>query len=101
MRITSSYLVDRSLDRLQTRLGSFEDAQARLASGRAFERASEDVIGMNVSLSLRSEQKAVEQALRNGQDGRTRASARESQGRGQSQGRAALPGPRPGLGYRF
>ena len=57
MRITNKYLIDQSLFRLQSRLSSFEDAQAKLSSGRMFERASENVNGMNTSLALRSERK--------------------------------------------
>lgn len=72
MRITSGFLVDQSLARLQNRLTSFEEAQNRLASGRLFERSSENVNGMNASLGLRSERRSIDQAVRNGQDGATR-----------------------------
>ncbi len=72
MRVTTGFLVDQSLARLQARLESFEDAQNRLSSGRQFERASEDVNGMNSALSLRSERRSIDQAVRNAQDGATR-----------------------------
>ena len=72
MRITSGFLVDQSLSRLQNRLNSFEEAQNRLASGRQFERSSENVNGMNAALGLRSERRAIDQAMRNAQDGSTR-----------------------------
>jgi flagellar hook-associated protein 3 FlgL len=72
MRITTGFLVDQSLARLQSRLSSFEEAQNRLSSGRTFERSSENVNGMNSSLALRSERKSIDQAIRNAQDGATR-----------------------------
>ncbi len=72
MRVTTGFLVDQSLARLQARLESFEGAQNRLSSGRQFERASEDVNGMNSSLALRSERRSIDQAVRNAQDGATR-----------------------------
>lgn len=72
MRITSGLLVEKSLSRLQNRLSSFEQAQARLSSGRTFEVASEDVNGMNSALSLRSERRSIDQAIKNAGDGSTR-----------------------------
>lgn len=71
MRITTGFLVDQSLSRLQSRLSSFEEAQNRLSSGRMFDRSSEDVNGMNSSLNLRSERRSIDQAIRNAQDGAT------------------------------
>ncbi|NOX30058.1 MAG: hypothetical protein GXP35_08435 [Actinobacteria bacterium] len=72
MRISTQTLVDQTLFRLQKRLGSFEKAQSRLATGKNFTSSSEDVAGMNASLALRSERRAVEQAQRNAEDGKTR-----------------------------
>ncbi len=72
MRISTQTLVDRTLDRLQSRMASFEAAQERLATGKNFTVSSQDVAGMNTSLALRSERRAVEQATRNAEDGQTR-----------------------------
>lgn len=72
MRISTQTLVDRTLNRLQDRLSAFEQAEGRLATGKNFTVSSQDVAGMNSSLALRSERRAVEQANRNGEDGSTR-----------------------------
>lgn len=72
MRISSQTIVDRTMARLQNRLSAFEQAENRLASGKNFTTSSENVAGMNSSLALRSERRAVEQANRNGHDGTTR-----------------------------
>ncbi|MDG2111544.1 MAG: flagellin [Actinomycetota bacterium] len=71
MRITTGFLVDQSVSRLQGRLASFEEAQNRLSSGRMFERSSENVNAMNAALGLRSERRSIDQAIRNAQDGAT------------------------------
>lgn len=72
MRVSTQVLVDRSLQRLQGRLQSFEATQTKLATGRQFQVSSEDVSGMNTALALRSERRDIEQAMRNAEDGRTR-----------------------------
>ncbi len=78
MRVSTQVLVDRSLQRLQGRLESFEKTQTQLATGRQFQVSSEDVSGMNTSLALRSERRSVEQAIRNADDGRTRVNLADS-----------------------
>ena len=78
MRISTQALVDRSLDRLNDRLVAFERTQTRLATGRRFDRSSQDVNGMNSALALRSARRAVEQATRNAQDGKTRVDLADS-----------------------
>ncbi len=72
MRVTTGFLVNQSVDRLQARLASFEAAQDRLSTGRNFQTASEDLNGMNTALALRSSRRSTDQAVRNAQDGATR-----------------------------
>lgn len=78
MRISHESLVDQSLRRLQGRLESFETIQTQLGTGRQFQVASEDVSGMNVSLTLRAQQRNLEQAKRNAEDGMARVNAGDS-----------------------
>ncbi len=78
MRISTQSIVDRTMNHLQSRLASFEQAENRLATGKNFTRSSEDVAGMNTSLALRSERRALEQANRNGDDGTTRINLADS-----------------------
>ena len=78
MRISTQVLVDRSLNRLQDRLTSFERTQTQLATGRQFQTSSENVTGMNTSLALRSERRSVEQAMRNAADAKTRVNLADS-----------------------
>ncbi len=78
MRISHETMVDQSLRRLQTRLQGFQDTQVRLGTGRRFQVASEDVSGMNVSLTLRAELRALEQARRNTDDAEARINAADS-----------------------
>lgn len=78
MRITTDTMVSQTLNRLQSRLASFDTAQNRLASGKNFLNSSEDVSGMNTSLALRSERKSVEQASRNAEDAMTRINLADS-----------------------
>lgn len=64
--------------RLQNRLSTFADTQRQLATGKQFGVASEDVSGMNVSLTLRSELRAIDQANRNVDDGQSRVDVADS-----------------------
>lgn len=72
-------MVDQSLRRLQGRLESFEKVQVQLGTGRRFQVASEDPGGMNISLTLRAQQRSFEQAKRNGEDGMARVNAADSE----------------------
>lgn len=64
--------------RLQNRLSTFADTQRQLATGKQFGVASEDVSGMNISLSLRSKLRAIDQANRNVDDGQSRVDVADS-----------------------
>lgn len=78
MRVSQELLTSQSLMRLQNRLSSFENIQTQLGTGRKFQVASEDVAGMNVGLALRAEQRSLEQATRNANDGRSRVDVADS-----------------------
>ncbi|MCB0990042.1 MAG: flagellin [Acidimicrobiales bacterium] len=78
MRVSSETMVAQTLNRLQSRLASFDRAQNQLASGKNFLNSSEDVSGMNTSLALRSERRSVEQASRNAEDAMTRINLADS-----------------------
>lgn len=78
MRVSSETMVAQTLNRLQSRLASFDKAQNQLASGKNFLNSSEDVSGMNTSLALRSERRSVEQASRNAEDAMTRINLADS-----------------------
>jgi flagellar hook-associated protein 3 FlgL len=70
VRITSETMVMRSLERLQTRLSSFERAQSELATGKRILQPSDDPSGARRAMSLRSALAAREQELSNAQDAR-------------------------------
>ena len=78
MRVSHKLLVDTSLARLQNRLSAFEKTQVRLGTGKQFDRSSQNVSGMNLSLTLRAERRSIEQAMRNGEDGRARVNLADS-----------------------
>ena len=70
MRITSDLARFTSgVRRLSGRLEDYVRAQERLASGKRFERPSQDVAGMNRAMALRSGIRAAEQSTRNSTDG--------------------------------
>ncbi len=71
IRITSRMLSDQATARLNERLNAFQTAQNDLATGKRIHVASDDVIGMNSVLSLKSALAANAQAQRNAQDGLT------------------------------
>lgn len=68
MRITSEVMVTRSLERLRTRLSSYERSQTELAVGKRILVASDDPAGARRAASLRSSMQAREQELRNASD---------------------------------
>lgn len=70
MRITSEMMVSRSLERLHTRLTSYERVQSQLATGKRILAASDDPAGARRAASLRSQMAAREQDLRNASDAR-------------------------------
>ena len=78
MRISQELLTSQSLMRLNTRLGAFEKIQVQLGTGKKFQVASEDVAGMNVGLALRAEQRSLDQANRNANDGQSRVNIADS-----------------------
>lgn len=78
MRISHEVIVSSTMRRLQNRLSTFADTQRQLATGKQFGVASEDVSGMNVSLTLRSELRAIDQANRNVDDGQSRVDVADS-----------------------
>ncbi len=78
MRITQETLVQDSLERLRLRLAQLQATQARVASGKAVRRASDDPGRMGSALALRALQRAREQHLRNAQDGATWVSLTDS-----------------------
>ncbi len=61
MRITSEVLVNRSLDRLHTRLQAYERAQSQLGTGKRIIKPSDDPAGARRAMSLNSAIKAREQ----------------------------------------
>ncbi|MFW5933939.1 MAG: flagellin [Actinomycetota bacterium] len=68
MRITSEVMVDRSLDRLHTRLEAYERSQSELATGRSILRPSDDPTGARRSMSLDASIRSQERFLRNASD---------------------------------
>jgi flagellar hook-associated protein 3 FlgL len=68
MRITSETMVMRSLDRLQTRLSSYERTQSELSTGKRILQPSDDPTGARRAMTLRSSMNAREQELKNVSD---------------------------------
>jgi flagellar hook-associated protein 3 FlgL len=79
VRITSETMVIRSLDRLQTRLSSYERAQSELSTGRRILQPSDDPAGARRAMSLRSALHAREQELKNAGDATGWLNAADSQ----------------------
>jgi flagellar hook-associated protein 3 FlgL len=71
MRVTSEAMAASSLRRLSSRLAAYERTQTRLATGRRFEVASEDVGGSVRAQALRAAMRVREQELRNAADARS------------------------------
>lgn len=65
MRITSEVMVTRSLERLNSRLQTYERKQSELALGKRIIQASDDPAGARRGSSLRAALKAREQDVRN------------------------------------
>ncbi len=78
MRISQEVIVNSTMRRLQSRLSEFQETQRRLSTGKQFEVASQDVSGMNVSLTLRAEIRALDQSKRNVSDGQSRVNISDS-----------------------
>ncbi len=68
MRITSETMVMRSLDRLQTRLSTYERTQSELSTGKRILQPSDDPSGSRRAMSLRSSMRAREQEVKNASD---------------------------------
>jgi flagellar hook-associated protein 3 FlgL len=79
VRITSETMVMRSLDRLQSRLSSYERAQSELSTGRRILQPSDDPSGAGRAMSLRSALRAREQEVRNAGDATGWLNAADSQ----------------------
>lgn len=69
MRITQGLLVSRTRDQLATRLDQFATSQRRLASGKRFERPSEDIAGVDRAMRSRAALANRLQESRNADDG--------------------------------
>ena len=70
MRITNNLLVSRTRSQLSERLEQYAAVQRQLASGRRFERPSEDVAGMDRAMRTRSSLANRVQEARNADDAR-------------------------------
>ncbi len=79
MRVTSETMAMRSLDRLQSRMQSYEHSQSKLATGRTLLQPSDDPSGARRSLSLRSDLRAREQESRNAADAVARLNVADTQ----------------------
>lgn len=79
MRVTNEQMVTSSVRRLSTRMEQYEQAQSRLATGKAIHRPSDDPSGANRALSLRATARSREQEARNAEDGLSLLHAADSQ----------------------
>ena len=70
MRVTSGLLVSRTKAQLAQRLEQYQSVQNQLASGKRFERPSQDVAGMDRSMRTRSALSNRLQEARNADDAR-------------------------------
>ena len=68
-RVTHRMMADSALRNLQARMSTVSDLNARMTSGRAIAKASDDPAGTVTALGLRSELKAQAQHARNAEDG--------------------------------
>src|SRR5262245_33134049 len=78
MRITNSLLQQRVLQNLQTNLAKFASTQGQIASGKRFERMSEDPLGGNQVMTADRALRGIEQYRRNSAAARTRTDAEEA-----------------------
>ncbi len=69
MRITSEVMVNRSLERLQTRLQAYERTQSQLATGKRILKPSDDPAGARRAIGIQQSLRAREQDLKNISDG--------------------------------
>lgn len=69
MRITSEVMVNRSLERLQTRLKAYERTQSQLATGKRILKPSDDPAGTRRTIGIEQSLRAREQDLKNISDG--------------------------------
>lgn len=69
LRVTTRMMSDLGVARMNDRLAQFERSQRNLATGRRIHVASDDVAGMNQSLSVREGIASAKQAQRNAHDG--------------------------------
>ncbi|MTV27359.1 hypothetical protein FTX61_18350 [Nitriliruptoraceae bacterium ZYF776] len=79
MRITSEVMVNRSLERLRSRLETYDRAQTQLATGRRINAPSEDPVGSRRVLSLQGSLRSRESEMRNADDARGWLDAADSQ----------------------
>ncbi len=79
MRVTSEMMSTNALRRLSTRLSSYERVQTRLATGKQFQVASENIGGSVRAQTLRSSMRAREQEQRNADDARSWLDITDSQ----------------------
>jgi flagellar hook-associated protein 3 FlgL len=68
-RITHRMMADTAMRGLQSRMAAVSDLNARMTSGRAIAKPSDDPAGTVTALGLRSELKAQAQHARNAEDG--------------------------------
>lgn len=70
MRVTSEMMAANSVRRLSSRLQQYERVQSQLATGRRVLRASDDPSSAGRAMTLRTQLRANDQALRNAGDAR-------------------------------
>lgn len=78
MRISNSQLQQRVLDNLQRNLSSFARAQDQVATGKRFERLSEDPLAGSQVMTADRGLRGIEQYRRNSAAARTRTDAEEA-----------------------
>lgn len=79
MRITSEVMVNRSLERLRTRLQTYENTQTKLATGRRINAPSDDPVGSRRVMSLQASLRSRETEIRNADDARGWLDAADTQ----------------------
>ena len=79
MRITSEVMVNRSLDRLQSRIQAYERSQSELGTGKKILKPSDDPTGARRAMSLRNALGSHERNLNNISDARGYLDATDSQ----------------------
>ena len=68
-RVTQQGLHQASLQHLQTNLARMSQLQGQLSSGKAITKPSDDPAGTALTLQLRADRRAADQAARNADDG--------------------------------